>query len=63
VPRAPEDSMRPRHLFGAVGRPLNFTVRAQLQMFALRSSFLAPSATAFVVVTTVTRSDAARDCR
>ena len=55
--------MRPRRVSDVVVRPLNFTVRAQLQMFALRSSFLAPSATAFVVVTTVTRSDAARDCR
>jgi hypothetical protein len=55
--------VHPRLSSGASGRPLNFTVRAQLQMFALRSSFLAPSATAFVVVTTVTRSDAARDCR
>jgi len=27
APRAPGDSVRPRRLFGAVVRPLNFTVR------------------------------------
>jgi hypothetical protein len=27
APRALEDSMRPRRLIGASGRPLNFTVR------------------------------------
>jgi hypothetical protein len=27
APRAPEDSVRPRRLIGASGRPLNFTVR------------------------------------
>jgi hypothetical protein len=29
APRAREDSMRPRRLMGASGRPLNFTVRGQ----------------------------------
>jgi hypothetical protein len=30
APRSLEDSMRPRRLWGASGRPLNFTVRAHL---------------------------------
>ena len=33
APRAREDSVRPRRLSGASGRPLNFTVRAHAQRF------------------------------
>ena len=43
MPRAPEDSMRPRHLFGAVGRPLNFTVRSHLGDLSVSKSWEFPS--------------------
>jgi hypothetical protein len=32
APRAREDSMRPRRLVGASGRPLNFTVRRRARV-------------------------------
>ena len=39
APRAPGDSVRPRRLSGASGRPLNFTVRRRMPA-TLKSKFL-----------------------
>ena len=36
APRAPGDSVRPRRLADARGRPLNFTVRSRYREAALR---------------------------
>ena len=40
APRAPGDSVRPQHLSGVVGRPLNFTVR---RLFSVSRTLLALS--------------------
>jgi hypothetical protein len=46
APRAPEDSMRPRRLSGAPGRPLNFTVRIQETPMLVLLKFIATFAAA-----------------